>query len=68
MFSIYYKGENPLQMTTPVLGRMCNGRDRTILDAQSKPKGELREQPPDGKQILCLVQRALHSLRIPKDI
>lgn len=31
-FGIYYKRENPLQITTPLLGSVWNGRERTFLD------------------------------------
>ncbi|KAK8921084.1 hypothetical protein KSP39_PZI020154 [Platanthera zijinensis] len=31
-FDIYYKRENPLKMTTPLLGSLWNGREQTILD------------------------------------
>lgn len=31
-FGIYYKRENPLQITTPPLGSVWNGRERTFLD------------------------------------
>lgn len=31
-FGIYYKRENPLQITTPLLGSVWNGREQTFLD------------------------------------
>lgn len=31
-FGIYYKRENPLQITTPLPGSVWNGRERTFLD------------------------------------
>nr|YP_009315951.1 hypothetical protein [Cocos nucifera]AOX12945.1 hypothetical protein [Cocos nucifera] len=31
-FGIYYKRENPLQITTSLLGSVWNGRERTLLD------------------------------------
>ena len=31
-FGIYYKRENPFQITTPLLGSVWNGRERTFLD------------------------------------
>ena len=31
-FGIYYKRENPLQITTPLLGSVWNSRERTFLD------------------------------------
>ena len=31
-FGIYYKRENPLQITPPLLGSVWNGRERTFLD------------------------------------
>ena len=31
-FGIYYKIENPLQITTPLLGSVWNSRERTFLD------------------------------------
>lgn len=31
-FGIYYKRENPLLITTPLLGSVWNGRERTLLD------------------------------------
>ncbi|MQM22024.1 hypothetical protein Taro_055072 [Colocasia esculenta] len=52
-FGIYYKRENPLQITTPLLG---------------SSRVELREQPSDGKQLSRSVQRALFSLRIPRSL
>ena len=31
-FGIYYKRENPLQITMPLLGSVWNGQERTFLD------------------------------------
>ena len=63
-FGIYYKRENPLQITTSLLGSVWNGRERTKWIYNPSREWSYVNKPSDGKQLSRSVQRALFSLRI----